>query len=153
MRASGQQQWDWRKAIADAATEAEHAGEDRLTALEKLEGRTKQAERPASINAASAASRASRRLSGHTRTESIQIPNLDEIHQNELNERRASWNSQAFDGSADACASASTVPSSNLRESWGRGLVPPLPLLYCLPASRLLLCRPRTCPARAGPSR
>uniref|UniRef100_V5EAS6 Uncharacterized protein n=2 Tax=Kalmanozyma brasiliensis (strain GHG001) TaxID=1365824 RepID=V5EAS6_KALBG len=135
VRASGQQ-WDWRKAIADAVNEAEEAGDDRLTALEKLEGRastarnTQSTDRPASVNAA--ASRASRRLSGHIRTESIQIPNLDEIHQSELNERRASWNSQAFDGSANAPASAFGSPSvhatvSDRRESWGRSLVPPSP--------------------------
>ncbi|CBQ71732.1 conserved hypothetical protein [Sporisorium reilianum SRZ2] len=135
-RASGQQ-WDWRKAIADAATEAEESSEGRLTALEKLEGRTTaarsvaSAERPSSATVA-AASRASRRLSGHTRTESIQIPNLDELHQNELNERRTSWNAQAFDGpsaaaSAAVPASAPAASASNRRESWGRSLVLPSP--------------------------
>ncbi|TKY86677.1 hypothetical protein EX895_004317 [Sporisorium graminicola] len=132
-RASGQQ-WDWRKAIADAASEAEESSEGRLTALEKLEGRTSTtrastSDRPSSVIVA--ASRASRRLSGHTRSESIQIPNLDEIHQNELNERRASWNSQAFDGptmaSAAVPASAPAASTSTRRESWGRSLVPPSP--------------------------
>ncbi|SPO24703.1 uncharacterized protein UTRI_01671_B [Ustilago trichophora] len=126
-RASGQQ-WDWRKAIADAAEQAEEDSEGRLTALEKLEGRTSSstttatrstpAERPSSMVAAS---RASKRLSSHTRTESIQIPNLDEIHQNEINERRASWNSQALETPASAPASSTT----NRRESWGRNLVLP----------------------------
>ncbi|KAJ9478399.1 hypothetical protein PHBOTO_001971 [Pseudozyma hubeiensis] len=132
-RMSGQQ-WDWRKAIADAANQAEESSQDRLTALEKLEGRASaahsaQADRPSS--AIVAASRASRRLSGHTRTESIQIPNLEEIHQNELNERRASWTLQASDGNTDTLASASTPMSapamSTRRESWGRGLVAPSP--------------------------
>ncbi|GAC96456.1 hypothetical protein PHSY_004036 [Pseudozyma hubeiensis SY62] len=132
-RMSGQQ-WDWRKAIADAADQAEESSQDRLTALEKLEGRASaahiaKADRPSS--AIVAASRASRRLSGHTRTESIQIPNLDEIHQNELNERRASWTLQASDGNTNTLASASTPMSapatSTRRESWGRGLVAPSP--------------------------
>lgn len=126
-RVSGQQ-WDWRKAIADAAEEAEEGAEGRLTALDKLEGRTApsaapshtaQGDRPSSL--VTTASRASRRLSGHTRTESIQIPNLDEIHRNEINERRASWNSQAL----DTPSSAPAASASNRRESWGRSLVPP----------------------------
>ena len=128
------QQWDWRRAIADAAEEAEEGAEGRLTALDKLEGRTAtaratQAERPSSVVAAS---RASRRLSSHTRTESIQIPNLEEIHQNEINERRASWNLQAIDGSTSTPASAPAAAyTSNRRESWGRSLGP-------LPPSSLL---------------
>ncbi|SPO22993.1 uncharacterized protein UTRI_01671 [Ustilago trichophora] len=125
-RASGQH-WDWRKAIADASEQAEEDAQGRLTALEKLEGRTSStstaarstlAERPSSTITAS---RASKRLSSHTRTESIQIPNLDEIHQNEINERRASWNSQPLETPASAPSSSTT----NLRESWGRNLVLP----------------------------
>ncbi|KAJ1028750.1 hypothetical protein NDA16_001915 [Ustilago loliicola] len=128
-RMSGQQ-WDWRKAIADAAEEAEEGAQGRLSALDKLEGRTSparttQLDRPS----ATAESRASRRLSGHTRTESIQIPNLDEIHQNEINERRASWNAaQAFDANAGGSGSvpaSAPAASSNRRESWGRSLIPP----------------------------
>lgn len=133
-RLSGHQ-WDWKKAIADAVNQVEESSQDRLTALDKLEGRTSTAHRAptdAPSSATVAASRASRRLSGHARTGSIQIPNLDEIHQNELDELRASWNSQAFDGSNTSASasiplSAPAVSTTNRRESWGRNLVPPSP--------------------------
>ncbi|CCF53664.1 hypothetical protein NDA11_000534 [Ustilago hordei] len=129
-RVSGQQ-WDWRKAIADAAEEAEEGAQGRLSALDKLEGRTSPARStPADCapSSAGAGSRASRRLSGHTRTESIQIPNLEEIHQNEINEQRASWNAAhtldaALNGSGPVPNSAPVT--SSRRESWGRSLVPP----------------------------
>lgn len=127
-RASGQQ-WDWRKAIADAAEEAEGDVESRLSALDKLEGRTAPAQTTRAERRSSgiAEKRASRRLS-HTRTESIQIPNLEEIHQNEINERRASWNAQAMGVEAPSPVvplSAPVVAPSNRRESWGRSLLPP----------------------------
>ncbi len=129
-RASGQQ-WDWRKAIADAAEEAEEGAEGRLTALEKLEGRAVAAQAPETDRPSMiAGSRASRRLSSHTRSESIQIPNLEEIHKNEINDRRASWNAQAAainDGNTLSSTpfSAPGGSSASRRESWGRSLVPP----------------------------
>lgn len=127
----GLQQWDWRKAIADAAEQADESADDRLTALEKLEGRAAPVQKPHTDSASSESkgSRASKRLSSHARTESIQIPNLDEIHQNEIKERRASWNQLAAsftDAAASTPTSATFASTSSRRHSWGiNSLAPP----------------------------
>lgn len=61
--------FDWRSAIASAeAQEREDDGDDRLTALEKLEGRSKR----------------------HSRQSSVQLPSFDELHGKEGMDKRAS---------------------------------------------------------------
>lgn len=152
----GVQQWDWRKAIADAAEQADESADDRLTALEKLEGRAAPAQKPHTDSAASESkgSRASKRLSSHARTESIQIPNLDEIHQNEIKERRASWNQLAAsftDAAATTPTSATFASASSRRHSWGiNSLAPPssAPLLAAGFSSPALPSSYLTSPAR-----
>lgn len=61
--------FDWRSAIASAeAQERESNGDDRLTALEKLEGRSKR----------------------HSRQSSVQLPTFDELHGDQGMDKRAS---------------------------------------------------------------
>ncbi|PWZ00753.1 hypothetical protein BCV70DRAFT_189376 [Testicularia cyperi] len=137
------QNWDWKAAIANAGNDSLEEGQSRLTALEKLEGRS--APRPASVlfeetpasqsrhiprsPSGQSLSHHSKRLSGHARNESIQIPNFDEIHQNEIAERRASWKPSP---NPDAPTSSGSDPASSAssgsarRESWRSGLAPPL---------------------------
>ncbi|PWN31819.1 uncharacterized protein FA14DRAFT_158632 [Meira miltonrushii] len=67
--ASKRNSFDWRSAIASAeAQERENNGDDRLTALEKLEGRSKR----------------------HSRQSSVQLPTFDELHGDEGMNKRAS---------------------------------------------------------------
>lgn len=67
--ASKRNSFDWRSAIASAeAQERDSNGDDRLTALEKLEGRSKR----------------------HSRQSSVQLPTFDELHGDEGMNKRAS---------------------------------------------------------------
>lgn len=67
--ASKRSSFDWRSAIASAeAQERENNGDDRLTALEKLEGRSKR----------------------HSRQSSVQLPSFDELHGDQGMDKRAS---------------------------------------------------------------
>ncbi|SPO38435.1 uncharacterized protein PSFLO_03913 [Pseudozyma flocculosa] len=84
-----QPNWDWKTAFANAEAEEPENEEGRLTALEKLEGRVQPAAIPAGGQSGSQ-SWQSRRISGHQRQSSVQLPSFDDMHGSDGMDRRAS---------------------------------------------------------------
>jgi hypothetical protein len=87
-RSGARNDFDWRVFATGAEEPAPSDGSDRLTALEKLEGRSRPA--AASTQASSGPSNAAGSNRRHSRQSSVQLPSFDDVHGSEAMDRRAS---------------------------------------------------------------
>ncbi|PWN48201.1 hypothetical protein IE53DRAFT_370818 [Violaceomyces palustris] len=113
--------WDWRNTHGEDLDDKTLGG-DRLSALEKLEGRN--VEKTPGESTSFSASRPSvraRRASGHGRQSSVQLPSFDDLHGDQGMDKVASL--VLLESNQQTTSHDAPIPSK--RDSWRSNLAPP----------------------------